>query len=312
MKIPRWNRLTGLLWWRRLSELDSSESFRIASEEKISTLLRSPLPCAIGKIGTTELLGLEYLFRYFQPPWPHAASWRRPAQRLHDCSGIYPVRHDIYLDWADECRRALGQMDLLSQWQVPSTYLAAFEGRVLALLAPQAFRAHRNFIHFLHPPESWLGDLAALRWLVVHPFEKTIRAQLPHLASLGVYPAHALPDLERRTCDTSILACPQFSYMVPPKHANWSAALAEMKKEMEHYDFDIALIGAGAWSLPLAAHAKRIGRKALHLGGATQLLFGIRGGRFDQWGFGYHQQWVRPLPEETPKNCRLMEEGAYW
>jgi len=312
MRFPHWNRLTGLLWWRRPSQLDSSESFRLASEAKISSLLRSPLPCAIGKIGTTELMGLEYLYRYIQLPWPPAASWRRPAQRLHDCSGIFPVRQDIFLHWADECRSALGQMDLLSQWQVPSTYLAALEERVLALLAPQAFRAHRNFIHLLHPPEPWLRHLAALRWLVVHPFEKTIRAQLPHLATLGVYPANTLPDLERRAKDTSILTCPQFSYMVPPKHPDWSAALVELKKEMERRDFDIALIGAGAWSLPLAAHAKRMGRKAIHLGGTTQLLFGIRGGRFDQWGFNYHQQWVRPLPEETPGNCRLMEEGAYW
>jgi hypothetical protein len=81
---------------------------------------------------------------------------------------------------------------------------------------------------------------------------------------------------------------------------------------METANFDIALIGAGAWSLPLAAHAKKIGKKAIHLGGTLQLLFGIRGGRFDQWGFAYHQGWIRPLPEETPANCQRMEKGAYW
>ena len=312
MRMLHWNRLTGLLWWQRLAQLDSSESFRLASEEKISNLLRSPLPCAIGKIGTTEVMGLEYLYRYIQLPWPPAASWRRPAQRLHDCSGLFPVRRDIYLRWAEELREALPHIDVLAQWQLSSNYLTTVEDRILALLAPQAFRAHRFYIHPLHPPAPWLGDLTKLRWLVVHPFEKTIRAQLPHLASLGVFPANTLPDLERRAKDTSILTCPQFSYMVPPKHPDWSAALAELKKEMERRDFDIALIGAGAWSLPLAAHAKRMGRKAIHLGGTTQLLFGIRGGRFDQWGFNYHQQWVRPLPEETPGNCRLMEEGAYW
>jgi hypothetical protein len=154
--------------------------------------------------------------------------------------------------------------------------------------------------------------LAALRWLVVHPFEQTIRAQLPHLASLGVYPTEAWPDLARRARDTRILACPQFSYMVPPRHPDWCSALAEMKRGMDGTDFDVALIGAGAWSLPLAVHAKKIGKKALHFGGTTQLLFGIRGGRFDQWGFNYHQGWIRPYPGETPENCRLMEGGAYW
>jgi len=257
-------------------------------------------------------MGLEYLYRYIQLPWPPPASWRRPARRLHDCSGLFPVRRDIYLRWADELREALHQMDILAQWQLPHIYLAAIEDRLLGLLAPQAYRAHRLFIHPLHPPAPWLEDLAKLRWLVIHPFAKTIRAQLPHLGSLGFYPEASQPDLAQRAKDTCILACPQFSYMVPPKHPDWCAALAELKKEMECLDFDIALIGAGAWSLPLAAHAKSIGRKGIHLGGATQLLFGIRGGRFDQWGFDYHQGWVRPLPEETPANCRLMEEGAYW
>lgn len=259
-------------------------------------------------------MGLEYLYRWIQPPWPPAASWRRPARRLYDCSGLFPVRRDIYLGWAGELRNALSRMDVLAQWQLPLTYLAAVEDRLLTLLSPKAYRAHRLFIHPLHPPASWLEDLAKLRWLVIHPFKKTIRAQLPNLAAFGVFPERSRLDLAQRAKDTQILACPQFSYMDPPRHRDWMHALAEMKAEMERRKdvFDIALIGAGAWSLPLAAHAKKIGRKAIHLGGTLQLLFGIRGGRFDQWGFDYHQAWVRPLAEETPPNCHLMEGGAYW
>ena len=150
MRFPHFNRLTGIRWWHRPLATDASDAFRIRSEAKISELLRSPQPCAIGKIGTTELMGLEYLYRWIQFPWPPPASWRRPARRLHECSGLFPVRRDIYLRWADECRQALGQMDLLAQWQLPSTYLGAVEDRVLALLASQAFQAHRNFIHPLH------------------------------------------------------------------------------------------------------------------------------------------------------------------
>jgi len=312
MNLPRWNRLTGFFWWRRRPAVDGSAAAYHASSAKISELLASPRACAIGKIGTTELMGLEYLYRRIQLPWPAAASWRRPAQRLHDCSGLFPVRRDIFLRWAEELRAALRQMDVLVQWQTPETYLSVVEDAALARLAPQASRAHRNFIHPLHPPAPWLGVLTRLRWLVIHPFAKTIQAQLPHLAGLGVYPKGSGPELASRVKDTLTLACPQFSYMVPPRHPDWCAALAELKKGMEALDFDVALIGAGAWSLPLAAHAKKIGRKAIHLGGTTQLLFGIRGGRFDQWGFDYHQGWIRPLPEETPANCQLMEKGAYW
>lgn len=46
---------------------------------------------------------------------------------------------------------------------------------------------------------------------------------------------------------------------------------------MDKIDYDICLIGCGAYGFPLAAHAKRKGKKAVHLGGALQLLFGIKG-----------------------------------
>jgi len=311
LRLPHLNRLTGLRWWRQLSRKDKSKDFLFASESKISNLLRTPNPCAIGKIGTTELMGLEYLYRFIQLPWPPAASWKRPAQRLYECSGIFPVRRDIYLRWAGELHQALRKMDALAQWQPTATYLSVVEDRVLAHVAPQSFRVHRNYAHPLHPPALWLEDLLKLRWLVIHPFAETIRAQLPHLATLGIYPPRASEDLERRAQNTQILGCPQFAYMVPPKHPDWCSALAALKKDMECLDFDIALIGAGAWSLPLTAHAKSLGKKGIHLGGSLQLFFGIRGARFDKSGI-YNEKWIRPLAEERPKNCHLMEQGAYW
>jgi len=311
MRLPHFNRLTGIRWWRQFPLTDESDDFRVRSETKISELLLSSAPCALGKIGTTELMGLEYLHRWVQLPWPPAASWERPAQRLYECSGLFPIRRDIYVAWAGELHESLRAMDVLAQWQPPATYLSVVEDRVLARVAPQAFRVHRNYAHPLHPPASWVGDLLKLRWLVIHPFEKTIRAQLFRLATLGIYPKSSKPFLEKRGRDTRILACPQFAYMVQPKHRDWVSALEELKRGMEKEDFDIALIGAGAWSLPLAAHAKKLGKKGMHLGGSLQLLFGIKGGRFDQSGI-YREGWIRPLPDERPKNYQSMENGAYW
>jgi hypothetical protein len=156
-----------------------------------------------------------------------------------------------------------------------------------------------------------LDDLAGLRWLVIHPFAQTIRAQLPHLNQLGVYSESAHADLACRAKDTSVIACPQLPYMVPPRHQDWFEALDDLKSQMERETFDIALVGAGAWSLPLVAHAKKLGKKGIHLGGSLQLLFGIKGGRFDQDGI-YNESWTRPLPSEVPSNFKKMEQGAYW
>jgi len=99
--------------------------------------------------------------------------------------------------------------------------------------------------------------------------------------------------------------------MVPPRHQSWLHALDDLRQAMEREEFDVALVGAGAWSLPLVAHAKKLGKRGMHLGGSLQLLFGIKGARWDQKGF-YNEAWIRPLPSEVPANHRLMEQGAYW
>ena len=313
MRIPRLNRFTGLRWWLHASPRDDSPETVASQDTEIGHRLSAPAPCAIGKIGTTELLGLEYFGRWIRLPWPQAASWRRPARRLYDCSGLFPVRKDIFFRWAKEYRAALGGLDVVAQWQPGGIFESVLEKKLLDRFCPHAFRAGFNLLRFTNPAAPWLDHLARWRWLVIHPFEKTIHAQLPHLAELGVYPDSARPALGERARDTRILPCPQFAYMVPPRHRDWFHALEDMKGEMERQrdTFDIALIGAGAWSLPLVAHAKKMGKKGIHLGGALQLLFGIKGGRFDPAGI-YNNSWIRPLPEERPENFQLMEEGAYW
>lgn len=62
---------------------------------------------------------------------------------------------------------------------------------------------------------------------------------------------------------------------------SWFDALDWMKAEIDKHDYDICLIGCGAYGFPLAAHVKRLGKKAFHLGGALQLVFGIRGRRWE-------------------------------
>jgi hypothetical protein len=101
----------------------------------------------------------------------------------------------------------------------------------------------------------------------------------------------------------------------PTAFADWFAALDDMKQKVDCIDFDIAMIGCGAYGFPLAAHVKRLGRKALHLGGIVQVLFGIKGKR---WEESEHisklmnEHWTKPLPEEVPSNFRLVDGGSYW
>ena len=81
-------------------------------------------------------------------------------------------------------------------------------------------------------------------------------------------------------------------------------------------EFDVAIIGCGAYGFPLAAEIKRMGKIAIHMGGATQLLFGIRGKRWDDWVGVYkkmvNEYWVRPSEEEKISEGYKIENNFYW
>ena len=96
---------------------------------------------------------------------------------------------------------------------------------------------------------------------------------------------------------------------------SWSAALDDLIARTRELRFDVALLGCGAYGLPLAAAIKGMGRPVLQLGGALQLLFGIRGRRWEAmppFAALMNQHWVRPLPEETPVAADKVDGGCYW
>ena len=96
---------------------------------------------------------------------------------------------------------------------------------------------------------------------------------------------------------------------------NWFEAFEWMFEEAMKTDFEVAIIGCGAYGFPLAAKIKEAGRCAIHMGGATQLLFGIKGRRWDQHpiiGKLYNDYWVRPANNERPARAADVEEGCYW
>ena len=308
MNLPHLNRLTGL-HWRRLCNRRAGNLDNPRSQAWITEALVRRDPCAIGKIGTTELMGMEYLNRWIQLPWPANASWKRPARRLYSNAGVFPVRRDIYHRWAGVYREAVRELDFVAQWQPPGSFLEAYEQAFFNRELPKAVRG--SFVGLEPVGAAWLRPMAELRWLVVSPFCGTTKSQLPKLALLNVFHGVEPQVLAKAARSCRFVPCPQLPYMVPPVHRDWFHGLEEMQATMNTIDFDVAIIGAGAWSIPLAVHAKKLGRIGIHLGGTVNLLFGIRGGRFEDRGL-YNDHWIRPLPSECPANHKLLENGAYW
>ena len=97
--------------------------------------------------------------------------------------------------------------------------------------------------------------------------------------------------------------------------------LKKFEKEINNIgNFDIALIGAGCYSLPLCSYIKNNKQKiAFHLGGGLQMMFGVYGNRWFQNGnmsdfFKQYinEHWTRPSDDEKPSGYKKQENGAYF
>jgi hypothetical protein len=153
--------------------------------------------------------------------------------------------------------------------------------------------------------------LSGRRVLIVHPFVESIKRQYRRRERL-FHDVQVLPEFDLIT-----LRAVQSIAGTPTEFCDWFEALEYMKRKIAKESFDTAIIGCGAYGFPLACYVKRLGKQAIHLGGITQILFGIIGKR---WEGSYHssikglinEYWVRPLPEERPTFASRVESGCYW
>jgi hypothetical protein len=155
----------------------------------------------------------------------------------------------------------------------------------------------------------WSRQLAGKRVTVVSPFARTIATQYQRRAE--IWPGRdVLPEFQLRT-----VSMPLSPGLVKPEEANWEERLERVKTAVEAEPYDVLLVGAGGISLLLAAHAKQTGRVGFHMGGPTQVLFGIRGRRWDNEEFfqkAMTPAWTRPSGEEAPPAAQQIERGCYW
>jgi hypothetical protein len=89
----------------------------------------------------------------------------------------------------------------------------------------------------------------------------------------------------------------------------------EVRNVVSSQEFDLALIAAGAYGLPLAATLKAAGVSSIYVGGALQLYFGVLGKRWvnskDIQPF-VTKYWLTSPIEKPPLGSRLIERGTYW
>ena len=222
-------------------------------------------------------------------------------------AGFFPRDKQLLIKFAQIMKEATAQVDIMGVWFNP--------------LEEWMLRTYGNNpeycnIHSLDPfiaANSWGAKLKGKRVVVIHPFKSTIESQYKKRELL--FPGRdVLPEFSLRI----VKAVQTIVGTKDERFTTWFDALDYMYAEALKEDFDVAIIGCGAYGFPLAARIKQTGKIALHLGAVTQLLFGIRGRRWEVEYKGAYPEmmrnpaWVRPFDEDKPKGFDTHENGAYW
>lgn len=236
---------------------------------------------------------------------------------------ILPIRKILksvcsHTGFFPEDKKALIKFSEVMKWASPYVDLI---GVFHQLMEEYSIRTYCNnpqytLLGYLEPYFSnnpWSAALEGKKVVVIHPFDKTIQSQYKKRELL--FPGtNILPEFELRT----VRAVQTLADQTDERFVNWFEALDWMFNEAMKEDFDVAIIGCGAYGFPLAAKIKQAGKISIHLGGGTQLLFGIKGRRWEVEQASKFAKlldnpaWVRPSEDERPKGAEKVEEACYW
>ena len=98
-------------------------------------------------------------------------------------------------------------------------------------------------------------------------------------------------------------------------HENYFETLEYIFDQIKNIDFDIAVLGCGAYGHMLCHKIhNELKKDAIYVGGSIQTLFGIISSREKEHGkIKYDENWISEIPDEyRPEKYRLIENGCYW
>lgn len=282
------------------------------ANKMIFDLIESGKPFMVARFGSTEMenlvnyLGVQQANRDWKSyvkgkslPW-----WwdSHNSDELYFYSGFFPNDVTYVKKFCELMCECMPNVDLLGSWLNDEW-----------LFKDKLKNAKRAVIEDLEPffcTRPWTRALKGKRVLVIHPFTETIKAQ--YIKRNLIFSDGLLPEFELLTIKAVQTLCG-----VKCEFDTWFDALKYMEEQIDKVDFDIAILGCGAYGFPLASYIKDKGKQAIHMGGVTQLLFGIKGSRYEgahAWPYMnlFNEYWTRPSASETPVGSNKIEGNCYW
>jgi len=268
--------------------------------QKIAALIRGGGGFIVGRNGSTEM---GVLLGYQTP------------EKFLTGAGIFPI--SSVAEW----RRAylntfLNLRICATGWYKP---LAEEEALLVESRAPDALQIPlRGLEPYYIPAGRWTAALDGKRVAVVSSFARTAVTQAAAAGRVWGSAAETLLPSSATwipvvTGFPPALSGPATAW--PTGVNGWADAVRHCVDAVVAARCDVALIGCGALGMLIADGCRRNGIGAIVMGGAIQVLFGIKGSRWathDVIGKFWNDAWVWPAADETPIGAGAIESACYW
>ena len=292
-----------------------------AGARAIRDLFASGSPFFVGRNGTIEV---ETIFFWWNLRRGLALPQTFPEhirQQIERNAGVFPSTDESIDAWCTAYVAALGHLDGAAVgWYKPQE---AAERLIMKTYCPEtAFGCPLRSLepYYVGQALRWTGALAGKSVAVVSSFAETMRAQVKKGNDIwrGVEGGHTLLSSPTEWSFVRTGYSPVLSLGVggwPTGVYSWESAVEYTVDEVMKSGATVALIGCGGLGMIIAAELRKRGVSALVLGGAIQVLFGIKGRRWVNHsvisGF-WNDAWVWPARDEIPRGAVLIEGGCYW
>lgn len=269
----------------------------------------------IGRNGTIELETL--LFRLYGSS-PNQEYPNSISRRIELHAGIWPSTKNSLDRWVFTMVEAIRNCDVLvAGWYEP---LKAPEEKFLDKTNTLAPRIPLRSLepYYVPPDQRWTNLLAGQRVAVVSSFTQSIEQQIEKRDLIWPIQTNSLLPENVEWVFFQTGYAPSLAMGVagwPADISSWDVAVSSLVKKIVASQASIALIGCGGLGMVIGSELKKHGIIAIVLGGATQVLFGIKGKRWETHSVISHfwnEAWVWPKATETPSGASSIEGSCYW
>lgn len=277
------------------------EEGAIVIQECIQNALDKDEGALIGRNGTIELSFM------IQPDINLFSTLERNA-------GIFPRTKESFLKWQKESIEASQSADVLaSGWYAPLR-IAEKEAFIHWNISAKEIPLRSLEPYYVSSELQWTNLLKGQTVAVVSSFTESAKKQVPYLSEIW-HNTCKIPEVDWRWVQTGHPPSVAQGINEWDNAQTWEEAVQRTVAEVIQQDARFAIIGCGGLGMLIAKKLKDRGVIAIVLGGAIQVLFGIKGSRWESHEIistFWNNAWIWPSEDETPRGANTIEGACYW